>query len=82
MASLPPNLNFAATEEEICARWAKEGTFKTQDRLSQERGDEVRLASCAAIHALRRNIECLHVSLLLHFRSLPFTMDLPLLQVR
>jgi hypothetical protein len=44
MASLPPNLNFAATEEETCARWAKEGTFKTQDRLSQERGDEVRLA--------------------------------------
>jgi isoleucyl-tRNA synthetase len=41
MASLPPNLNFAATEEETCARWAKEGTFKTQDRLSQERGDEI-----------------------------------------
>jgi isoleucyl-tRNA synthetase len=44
MAELPPNLNFAATEEEICARWAKEGTFKTQDLLSQERGDEVKLA--------------------------------------
>jgi hypothetical protein len=43
MASLPPTLNFSAAEEEICARWAKEGTFKAQDRLSQERGDEVRI---------------------------------------
>lgn len=41
MASLPPNLDFSATEEEICARWVEEGTFKAQDRLSQERGDEV-----------------------------------------
>jgi len=42
MASLPPALDFSATEEEICARWEKEGTFKAQDRLSRERGDEVR----------------------------------------
>jgi hypothetical protein len=41
MSSLPPALDFSATEEEICGRWVKEGTFKAQDRLSCERGDEV-----------------------------------------
>lgn len=40
MASLPPTLDFAKTEEEICAKWEKELTFKTQDKLSLERGDE------------------------------------------
>ena len=43
MANLPPALDFAKTEEEICEKWAKEDTFKTQDRLSLERGDEVRI---------------------------------------
>ena len=41
MSSLPPALDFSATEEEICAQWEKEGTFKAQDRLSREREDEV-----------------------------------------
>lgn len=41
MASLPPALDFAKTEEEICAKWAAEETFKTQDALGLERGDEV-----------------------------------------
>jgi len=40
MASLPPALNFAKMEETICEKWEKEQTFKSQDRLSQERGDE------------------------------------------
>jgi len=40
MSSLPPALDFAKAEEEICATWAKEGTFKAQDRLCEERGDE------------------------------------------
>lgn len=40
MTSLPPQLDFPKTEEEICANWAKNETFKTQDRLSRERGDE------------------------------------------
>jgi hypothetical protein len=43
MSSLPPALNFAETEEEICKKWAAEKTFKTQDKLSLERGDEVSL---------------------------------------
>lgn len=43
MANLPPALDFAKTEEEICEKWAKENTFKTQDALSLERGDEVRI---------------------------------------
>jgi isoleucyl-tRNA synthetase len=43
MSSLPPALNFAETEEEICKQWAAEKTFKTQDKLSLERGDEVSL---------------------------------------
>jgi hypothetical protein len=41
MSSLPPALDFAKAEEEVCDKWAKESTFKTQDRLSEERGDEV-----------------------------------------
>ena len=43
MSSLPPALDFAKAEEEICAKWAEERTFKTQDKLGKERGDEVRL---------------------------------------
>jgi isoleucyl-tRNA synthetase len=42
MASLPPALDFPKTEEEICAKWAEEQTFKKQDELALERGDEVR----------------------------------------
>ncbi|KAL3911779.1 MAG: hypothetical protein SGILL_007149 [Bacillariaceae sp.] len=40
MASLPPTLNFADAEEEICKKWKEEDTFKTQNKLSKERGDE------------------------------------------
>ena len=42
MANLPPALDFAKTEEEICAKWAAEETFKKQDQLSLDRGDKVR----------------------------------------
>ena len=45
MASLPPALDFPKTEEEICAKWAEENTFKKQDELALERGDEVRYLS-------------------------------------
>lgn len=57
MANLPPALDFAKTEEEICEKWAKEDTFKTQDRLSLERGDEVRIITMyhqGIIYALKR----------------------------
>ena len=40
MSSLPPTLDFAKTEEEICTKWSSESTFKTQDALGVERGDE------------------------------------------
>jgi len=40
MASLPPTLDFAKTEEEICSKWSTESTFKTQDALGVERGDK------------------------------------------
>ena len=40
MASLPPALDFAKTEEEICSKWSTESTFKTQDALGVERGDK------------------------------------------
>lgn len=43
MSNLPPAIDFAKTEEEICSKWAEEGTFKKQDALSLERGDKVRL---------------------------------------
>ena len=42
MASLPPALDFSKMEEAICEKWDKEGAFQAQDRLAQERGDEVR----------------------------------------
>jgi hypothetical protein len=48
MSSLPPTLDFAAAEEEICKKWAEEETFKTQDKLSLERGDEVS-AGCVIV---------------------------------
>jgi len=41
MANLPPTLDFAKTEEDICAKWAAEDTFKNQDALSLARGDKV-----------------------------------------
>lgn len=41
MTSLPPALNFADAEEKICETWTEEDTFKTQDKLSLERGDDV-----------------------------------------
>ena len=41
MSNLPPALDFSKTEEEICAKWAAEDTFKKQDQLSTERGDAV-----------------------------------------
>ena len=41
MSSLPPTLNFSDAEEEICKKWKEEDTFKMQNKLSKERGDEV-----------------------------------------
>jgi hypothetical protein len=58
MASLPNRLEFAQEEEVICEKWAKESTFKTQNRLSEERGDEVCLSTlyniicCSLLHVL------------------------------
>jgi hypothetical protein len=48
-SSFPPTLDFAAAEEEICAEWTKEETFKNQDKLSLERGDEVSKGCCALL---------------------------------
>ena len=46
MSSLPGGsgnpFDFPKAEEGICDKWSKESTFKTQNRLSEERGDEVR----------------------------------------
>jgi hypothetical protein len=42
MSFLPPALDFPKSEEEVCEKWANESTFHTQNRLSEERGDEVR----------------------------------------
>ena len=49
MSSLPPALDFAKAEEAICDKWAEEGTFKTQDKLGKERGDEVRPLFCIVV---------------------------------
>jgi hypothetical protein len=40
---LPPALNFSETEEEICRKWKDEDTFRMQNQLSVDRGDEVRM---------------------------------------
>ena len=51
MASLPPALDFSKMEEAICEKWDKEGAFQAQDRLAQERGDEVRgICVCARLY--------------------------------
>lgn len=57
MSSLPPALDFAKAEEDICAKWAEESTFKTQDKLGKERGDEVRLKSFGN-RKMRENETC------------------------
>ena len=41
MANLPPTMNFADAEENIVKKWKDEDTFKVQDKLALERGDEV-----------------------------------------
>lgn len=50
MSSLPPALDFVKAEEEVCQKWSDENTFKTQNRLSEERGDEVCYALCSFRH--------------------------------
>jgi hypothetical protein len=42
MSTLPTNISFPKEEEAIAAKWEKEDSFHTQNRLSKERGDEVR----------------------------------------
>lgn len=42
-------MDFAKAEEAICDKWAEEGTFKTQDKLGKERGDEVRPFSIVVV---------------------------------
>lgn len=37
-------------EDEICERWKKEQAFRVQDRLSLERGDEVRREIAGWVH--------------------------------
>ena len=39
MSNLPPTMNFAKAEEEICETWTTNKTFLTQDRLCVERND-------------------------------------------
>ena len=41
MSSLPPALNFADIEEEICKKWKEENSFHQQNKLAEERGDDV-----------------------------------------
>lgn len=87
MSSLPPALDFAKAEEAICEKWEKEETFKTQDRLALERGDEVsdmyrrkesnRSNGTAILKLLLISHIMIRVPLL--YRSSLFTMDHPLL---
>lgn len=41
MSSLPPALNFAEAEVEICNKWKAEDSFRQQNKLAEERGDDV-----------------------------------------
>jgi hypothetical protein len=56
MSSLPPALDFPAMETAIVAKWKEEDTFHTQDALSLERGDKVRIKYYGFIY----NGEALH----------------------
>jgi len=47
MSSLPPALNFAETEEGICKKWKEENSFHQQNKLADERGDDVSEKSLA-----------------------------------
>ena len=47
MANLPPAMNFADAEENIVKKWKDEETFKVQDKLALERGDEVSIAKAS-----------------------------------
>ena len=77
MASLPPALDFSKMEEAICEKWEKEGAFQAQDRLAQERGDEVSLRELSSIFALL--LHCIHLRYVRRsHRNSPFTMG-PLL---
>jgi len=40
MSSLPPALNFADTEVEICKKWKEEDSFHQQNKLAEDRGDD------------------------------------------
>ena len=86
MASLPPALKFPTVEEEICEKWAKEDTFKTQNRLSEERGDEVGLLLGYTIFISISDFKY-YIFHLITIRSFPsnrnihFTTDLHLRQV-
>jgi hypothetical protein len=42
-AASTSTISFPAVEEEILLKWKNENTFATQNKLSQERGDKVRL---------------------------------------
>ena len=41
MSSLPPALNFAEAEVEICNKWKAEDSFRQQNKLAEDRGDDV-----------------------------------------
>jgi hypothetical protein len=86
MSSLPPALDFPAMETAIVAKWKEEDTFHTQDALSLERGDKVRILliylqwwSSAFLdsHQTRllacRHIWCSALFLSAIFRSRPFS---------
>ena len=63
MSFLPPALDFPKSEEEVCGKWAKESTFHTQNRLSEERGDEVR-----TVRVLLFEGSLMHLSFVLKYR--------------
>jgi hypothetical protein len=58
MSSLPPALNFAETEVGICKKWKEEDSFHQQNKLAEERGDEVslRFSSLRRIEVFRSEI--------------------------
>jgi hypothetical protein len=80
MSSLPPALNFAETEEEIVKKWKDEDSFRLQNKLSLERGDEVRgMGGVCSFGAFLVQM-CVSYRLFL-FRSTLFTTALHLLPV-
>ena len=82
MTALPPALDFPAMELAILAKWKEEETFQTQDKLSLDRGDQVRWQLTIPVHHSLKSYQLIIHTILTSYshhtnRNSPSTMALP-----